>query len=294
MMAVGAESAPVLRILVVDDDAGTREAMKAVLEESGYAVEVAADGEEALALVATDPPDLVVSDVCMPNSDGFDLTRRLRLAATSRDIPLILVSARAEMERRVAGLDYGADDFIAKPVDVDELLARIRVHLRHARREKELSRRSMIDMLTGALNRRGILDVVTRERERSVRHGSPLTVVMADANRFKWVNDTLGHAVGDAVLQEIADRLVLAVRAIDRVGRFGGDEFLIVLPETDEDEAAALLPRIRSVRATAGDGSVGVAAGAATLRDAEPLEELLARADAAMYEDKRTRSSTRP
>lgn len=283
---------PTDRILVVEDDDDIREALEALLEEHGYAVDTASDGAEAFAMVEQDPPALVISDVMMPGVDGYQLVEKLRKRPASADIPIILLSALQDPERKVAGLDLGADDYISKPTRPDELLARIRVHLRHAHRQQALTRRSLIDPLTGTLNRRGILSVLRRERERALKTGAPLSVLMLDIDGFKALNDTYGHKAGDTVLRQLARAIVEALRVVDHVGRLGGDEFVVAVPDGDPVAAAGLAARLSVLELPPleiQDGSlqVHVSVGVATLRQGESVDELLERADEEMYRRKR-------
>ncbi len=281
------------RILVVDDDTGSRQALAELLRDEGYTVDTAIDGDEALSSVAEDPPDLIISDVHMPHVDGLDLVVQLRQRAALSDMPIILVSGVDDPTGRIGGLDLGADDYLPKPLDAEELLARIRLHLRHANRSREIVARSAIDELTGLLNRGGILGVLERERERARRDGTPLAVMVLDIDGFKSINDTLGHSAGDEVLARIADKLVRAVRTTDRVGRFGGDEFLIVAPNTGPAAIEVLIRRIKSAQRTPielTDGSqlsLHLSLGSAIDGGTLTMEELFNHADAAMYREKR-------
>lgn len=283
------------RILVVDDHSGSRAALAALLEEERYEVTTAADGAEALASVAADAPDLIISDVNMPHADGFSLVSSLRERAAFTDLPIILISATDDATRRIDGLNMGADDYLPKPLDPEELLARIRVHLRHAQRSREIIARSARDELTGVLNRGGILGVLERERERARRDGTPLAVLMVDVDDFKVINDTYGHAVGDVVLREVANSIVGAVRVNDRVGRFGGDEFFVVAPNTGLSAVEVLVQRIRGAQSggvEVGNGGpvpISVSVGSAVDNGTMSMEELFNRADAAMYREKRLR-----
>lgn len=280
------------RILVVEDDDDAREAIADLLRRHGYVVDTAADGAQAASKVEREPPDLVLSDVWMPNGGGFELVRALRARPASAHIPIILISALDEQARRVAGLDLGADDYLPKPVGSAELLARVRVHLKHAHRQRELERHALLDPLTSVLNRRGAVAALSRHHERSVRHRSPLSVLVIDIDRFKEINDTHGHAAGDAVLCHLARLLTDAVRVVDHVGRLGGDEFIVILSDTDASAAGALCARLRAMAIPPAlvDGhelTYAISIGAATLRDDETIDELLARADRAMYGVKR-------
>jgi diguanylate cyclase (GGDEF)-like protein len=273
------------KILVVDDEPRTRDAMKDLLEDEGYDVRAARDGADALAQVDAFEPDLVLSDVCMPGTDGLELTRRLRASTRVADTALILISAIHDRDRRVLALDVGADDFLDKPVDPNELLARVRAHLRRARRHSDVLRLSVVDQLTSVLNRRGLFETLEREIVKATASGTPLSVLVVDLDDFKNVNDTFGHAAGDEVLKRAAALLKSSVREQDSVGRVGGDEMVVVLACSDAWDAAAVAARIRSVEGP-GSARVTLSVGAATLHAGETADELLARADANMYEEK--------
>jgi diguanylate cyclase (GGDEF)-like protein len=283
---------PAPSILIVEDEAPTRRAMAELLADTGYQVRAAADGAEALAMAIAERPDLVISDIRMPGVDGLELAQRLRARYRDDYLPIILISADGEPGRRVRGLDEGADDYMAKPIEFDELLARIRVQLRHANRQRELVRRAQTDELTGVLNRRGILAVLEDQLARVGEDHSTLSVVLIDVNDFKLINDQYGHAVGDLVLNRVARALVSQVRGDDLVGRLGGDEFLVVVPGHDGARAAGMVRRLGDLRdlpslhALGLDHAVTVAAGAATATAGETAAHLIERADLAMYHDK--------
>lgn len=282
------------RILVVEDDEAARLAMADLLRSQGFVVDTAVDGTDAIAQVEKDPPALIISDVCMPDASGLEMVQRLRKSPASTHIPVILVSALAERERRLAGLTQGADDFLAKPVDADELIARINVQLRNVHWQHELERRSLLDPLTGVLNRRGLTGELRREVERAARDGAPLSVLMVDVNRFKALNDAYGHQIGDTALRHLARGLTSMVRAVDRVGRFGGDEFVVILPGASAEGAAQLAARMRALRlpviavAAGQDVRITISVGAATLTPGENADQLLDRADRSMYANKRS------
>ncbi len=278
-------------LLVVEDDPLTLEVLTDLLRDAGYDVATAGDGVEAVAEAEREPPDLVISDVTMPRADGFELVRRLRARPASATVPILLVSAATNANRRAAGLDLGADDFIAKPIDPRELLARIRAQLRRATERTELQRRSVVDPLTGALNRRGIDAVLKRMEEHARRTGSTLSVLMIDVDHFKAINDQFGHPAGDAVLRHVARALVDAVRVADHVGRFGGDEFIVLLPDGTAAEAAALARRLGSlevptISVDSKQLTITISIGAATLRPDDTVGSLLERADREMYQVK--------
>lgn len=273
---------------MVEDDPDARDALRVILEHEGYRVSVAGDGAEALEVFSREPPELVISDVSMPRTDGLALVSRLREAGPAeRYVPVILISADDAIERRVTGLDLGADDYLTKPIQLNELLARVRVHLRQANRYSALQQRAVVDELTGVLNRRGIVGQLEREIARADRGGGPLSLLFFDLDDFKRVNDEFGHQAGDAILQQTAYALSAGVRLGDWVGRLGGDEFVVVAPDCPPEAAHALAARLRAALQTR--ASVGVAAH----QFGESARDLLDRADAAMYANKRKQSGER-
>ncbi len=247
------------KILVVDDHEDNVEVLRARLESRGYDVEGAMSGQEALDTVSRWVPDLVLLDVMMPDMDGLEVVRRLKADPGLPFIPVIMQTALDSTERMVAGLEAGADDYVTKPINFAELEARVRSLLRIkklqqqlADREKELSDMndklleiSLTDGLTGVDNRRSLEMRLHEMFEHSLRLHEPVSVVMCDIDHFKKVNDTYGHAVGDAVLKQFADILKQEAREIDRVGRYGGEEFLLLLPGTVLDAAVTFSERLR-------------------------------------------------
>jgi diguanylate cyclase (GGDEF)-like protein len=228
---------------------------------------------------------------------GLDLLQQFRELPLLADIPVIVVSGHDEIDKRVAGLDLGADDFLAKPVHSDELLARVRRHLARADRQQEATRQSMIDALTNVINRRGLGNFFSRELERAREDDRAIAVIVIDLNGFKRINDTWGHAAGDTALCEVSRSLQDALRTTDRIGRMGGDEFAIVLPDVRSEDCIALMQRVRQVSPIvidlpAADGTalggirVGLSMGLAVAEPRDSFETVLERADAAMYEDK--------
>jgi diguanylate cyclase (GGDEF)-like protein len=203
--------------------------------------------------VFADPPDLVLLDVMMPRLDGMEVTRRIKASADLPFVPVILQTALDGTEHMVKGLDAGADDYIAKPIKFEELVARVRAMLRIkglqeelARANDELRHMSQTDGLTGVDNRRHIEERLTEAFEHAARLNEPLAVVMTDVDHFKSVNDTHGHQAGDAVLRQVADVLRDTAREIDRVGRYGGEEFLVLLPGANLEDARAYAERARA------------------------------------------------
>jgi two-component system, cell cycle response regulator len=270
-----------------------------VLEHRGYTVRVATNGAEALAAATLQPPHLVITDLEMPVLSGFDLLTQFRSQPALADIPVLVVSAHKDIDARVTGFDLGADDFLAKPVDVDELLARVRRQLLRWDREREHVRQSIVDELTGVLNRRGLANFFARELSRAHPDGATVAVMLVDLNDFKHINDVWGHAAGDAALCQVAHRLQDALRANDRVGRMGGDEFGIVLPDIRCGDCVRLARRIRQISPIVIESvanaslRVSLSLGIASAEPGEAFEAVLARADLAMYEDKRLQKQAR-
>jgi diguanylate cyclase (GGDEF)-like protein len=285
-------------ILLVEDDRDLQELVRGALEREGYDVVTADGGRDALSRVQAGSFDLVLSDVAMAQGDGLTFVSELRSVGL-RDVPVILMSAQHDTDRRVSGLSLGADDFLPKPLAFAELLARVKAHLRRAGRQAEMARDSLCDPLTQLLNRRGLAEVFKGHAALLGRRPGALSLLMIDLDDFKEVNDEYGHTAGDRVLVEVARVLSQSVRVSDRVGRLGGDEFAILLPEADADTARALCERIRALCpihvpvSKEGKLAIELSLGAATAELDEPLDELIARADAMMYAEKRRHQSGR-
>jgi diguanylate cyclase (GGDEF)-like protein len=248
------------RILIVDDHQDNVELLQARLEARGYRIETATDGQQALDRVAASPPDLILLDVMMPGVDGIEVARRLKADSKLPFIPIIMQTALDATESKVEGLDAGADDYITKPINFAELEARVNSLLRIkalqedlAQRERQLAEMndrlrhiSQTDALTDLDNRRYIEERLTELFGHAARFGEPLSCVMCDLDRFKPVNDTYGHQAGDAVLRQLAQILRREAREIDRVGRYGGEEFILLLPGTADEAAAVFAERVRA------------------------------------------------
>ena len=240
------------RILVVDDNRDNVEIIATRLRFRGYTIEEASDGATALATVRQNPPDLMLLDVMLPDIDGYEIARRLKNDDDMPFIPIILVTARDTTQDKVAGLDAGADDYLTKPINFPELEARVRSMLRIKRlqdeieeKNRELERLSISDGLTGLFNHRHIHQLLHEEFERADRIGERLSVAMFDLDRFKSVNDTHGHQAGDRVLEQMSEILRDSAREIDRLGRYGGEEFMALLPGTSIEDAEVFVERVR-------------------------------------------------
>jgi diguanylate cyclase (GGDEF)-like protein len=292
------EAALPARILVVDDHEDNVELLRARLEARGYRIDTATDGQEALDAVAAGAPDLILLDVMMPRIDGIEVARRIKGNPNLPFIPIIMQTALETTEDKVEGLGAGADDYITKPINFAELEARVKSLLRIKALQEELARAnetllkmSQTDGLTSVDNRRHVEERLTEMFEHAARLNEPLACMMCDVDHFKAVNDTYGHQAGDAVLRQLAEILRTTAREIDRVGRYGGEEFIVLLPGANVDDATAFAERVRrevEAREFAYDGgtvrrtlSAGVAAWPHP--DVRHQEALVKAADDALY-----------
>jgi diguanylate cyclase (GGDEF)-like protein len=290
-----------MRVIVAGDDPVTSRLLEATLRGWEYEVVSCPTGTAAQAALRNDDARLLICDWMLPKMSGLELCRWLRQVGVGHFVYIIILSARDRREDVIEGLNAGADDYLVKPFDRQELEVRVRAGQRVIDLQKELLAaqerlRQLADHdgLTGLLNHQAILKELVREFSRHVRLDSPVSVVMADLDRFKQVNDTHGHAVGDAVLAEVAQRIRRTVRPYDSVGRYGGEEFLVVLPGCDVDGARNSAERLRlavsdrSIPTAAGPISITMSlgvAGTSAAPDASP-SDLVHMADVALYRAK--------
>lgn len=287
-------------ILIIDDSTAARDELRRALEASGRYEQVlsARDGIEGLRVLLAQPVGAVICDLEMPGLDGEKLLAAQRGRSGGEEMPFLFLTAQRDPDRMVRLLRAGACDIVHKPFHAAELLARLDLHLRLRRLQAELreknatlARLSTTDPVTGLRNRRYAAEFLSLEVLRAVRYHTPLAVLLLDLDHFKRVNDTHGHRVGDSVLQVVADTLRATLRATDVAGRYGGEEFLVVLPQTDLAGAAVLAERVRAaIEEIAIDVggvaplSVTVSIGVAALDErAGGAEQLVERADAALY-----------
>lgn len=233
------------KILLVDDDPTMVRLWSVWLAKAGYQVQVATDGEQALRAVELDCPEFILTDWEMPRLDGLALCRAVRSRALPHYVYIFFLTARSSHDEIVAGLEAGADDFLTKPVNRDELLARVRAGQRVLELEQRLSLMARTDPMTGLITQRTFYDLLAKEWQRAKRFRLPLSCVMIDLDYFKRINDVHGHPTGDAVLKATADVLTKNCRACDTVCRYGGEEFCVLLPETNEESAALWAERVR-------------------------------------------------
>jgi diguanylate cyclase (GGDEF)-like protein len=242
-----------MKVLVAEDDRVTRRMLEAIVTECGYEVVAASDGAIACqVLQGEDPPQLAIMDWVMPGMDGRQVCAEVRKTPREAYTYILLLTAKGQKDDIIMGLEAGADDYLIKPFDPHELRARLNTGRRILDLQNQLiaAREAMRaqanhDPLTGVWNRRVILETLTRELIRGQREGRPVGVILADLDHFKRINDTHGHLAGDAVLCEAARRMSAVMRPYDQIGRYGGEEFLIVLPGCDEPNTLKIGERLR-------------------------------------------------
>lgn len=292
-----------MKVLIAEDDETSLYMLQSLLKKWGYEVVPLSDGVEALAaLKAQSPPLLAILDWMLPGLSGPDICRRLRLGEEEgSEKPyqyIIILTVKGEKENVVAGLDAGADDFISKPFDSQELQMRLKVGERILHLQEELRKAALSDYLTGLPNRRSAIGSLEGEIARAERKKEPFSIALLDIDHFKSINDNNGHATGDAVLAEVARRMRSAVRKYDIVGRYGGEEFLLIFPGLKGDEALHICERVRSTvegkpfYPASGEGRGGPFTVTASIGTCEwnssfrKPDEMLMKVDQALYKAK--------
>jgi len=289
-------------VAVVDDDAAIRRLVRLFLSRAGYGSFECETGDQARAALLSKPWDLAILDRKLPDMDGLALCRELKAQPQFRSRYIVILTGEAEHEDKVEGLELGADDYITKPFQYPELLARVRAGKRIVDLQKELietNRRlellSITDGLTKLNNHRFFQDELARAFEESERYERPLSLTMTDIDFFKKVNDTYGHAIGDEVLKAISSIFQKSIRTTDLAARYGGEEFALMLPETVLDDALIFAEQIRRsieaapVQTHAGSIPATVSIGVATVPHARirSAKELIVAADKALYRAKK-------
>ncbi|MBU0511830.1 MAG: diguanylate cyclase [Chloroflexi bacterium] len=295
-------------VLVVDDSQTNLKILTDYLSKTGYEVLVARSGEDALQLAELAQPDAILLDMMMPGIDGFETCRRLRKNENTREIPVIFMTSLADAKSKVEGFEAGGSDYVTKPFFIEEVLMRLRLHIERKRMEQDLKEEiikikqveeelrilATKDSLTGLNNRRHFFDISVREFDRHQRYGSEISIAMLDLDHFKRVNDTYGHKAGDQVLRFIAQLCLHSLRGVDVVGRYGGEEFVILMPETGKHRATQVAERLRkeieNSRIAIDNDIITITASLGIASDhhnnSSSLEELLNCADEALYEAK--------
>ena len=296
-----AHGEPPIRVLAVDDDPSYLRRLRLVLTRSGFDISTVPDGATAIDLIRHDRDiTILIIDLSMPVMDGIETVRRAREASLFPGLYAILLTASDGTDVKLRAFESGFDDFITKTSPDTEVIAKLRSAARRVKMERrlhmeneELETLALTDELTGVANRRALF----REAETILESGRALSVVLLDLDRFKHINDTHGHLMGDRILADVAGCLKKYTRVGDVIARYGGDEFVLLLPDTTVTEATALTSRIRSEigklrwKSTI---TVDVGTGIATGRSMSSITTLLAEADAKLYEAKSGRGATPP
>jgi diguanylate cyclase (GGDEF)-like protein len=290
--------------LLIDDSSTTRRQIREILEETSLFREFfeAGDGLSGFKHLLERPVDIVLCDLEMPGMDGFRFLQMLSGREELQNIPVIMLTGREDQEIKVRLLGQGASDYVTKPFDPGELLARVKIQIKIKTLQDSLRQSNLrlqelaaTDPLTGLANRRTLMDCLDREFRRSQRNGSPLSLLMVDVDHFKRVNDSFGHQQGDRALVTLAALLQKHLRPYDLAARFGGEEFSLVLPETPMAEALKVADRLRQATpelafaGTLGRLRLTISIGAAAFpgSDIRNVEDLIRQADDALYVAKR-------
>ncbi len=300
-------------IVIVDDMPANLRLLNVILKDQGYKVRPAPSGTRALATIRKEPPELILLDIMMPDMDGYEVCRLLKADRRTMDIPVIFLSALNEVFDKVKAFKEGGVDFITKPFQVEEVAARVRMHVTLRAQQKALSKQNeelvkknaliteqtkklellaTRDFLTGLSNRRDFLNRADQEEKRFKRINRSFALILIDIDHFKRVNDTYGHACGDKVLTSVARCLEKALRAQDILARWGGEEFICLLPETGVDGANCAAEKIRNDMESLGhncievDVSITVTLGVCVYDGSCTITESIRRADDALYKGK--------
>jgi two-component system, cell cycle response regulator len=296
------------KILIVDDDATLRKTVEQILRQCFYDVITGVDGQEALVKIRDEKPDLVLMDIEMPGMGGREACRIIKTNKSFSFTPVILMTARDDIQLKVEGLEMGADDYLIKPLNALELAARVKSMLRLKALQDELMETnnrlrnvnerlqelSMTDSLTGLYNRLFFQKRITYEYQRAMRYRKPLALLMLDLDHFKKVNDTFGHQFGDYVLHHASSLLAGCVRQVDILARYGGEEIVVACPETDVAKSLIVAERIRTKLESAefkkdsANTKITASIGISVCPDdrIKDADELLRTADEALYRAK--------
>jgi diguanylate cyclase (GGDEF)-like protein len=240
------------KILIIDDSRLITQFGKSILTGKGHEVLIADSGETGLELALGSQPDLILLDVILPGMDGYEICQQIKTTEQSRDIPVIMLTSKAEPADKIKGLELGAVDYVTKPFDAGELIARVNTHLRMKElyetlqeRNRQLQELANRDGLTNLYNHRYFHEHLAREMDRVRRYGGIISCAVVDIDFFKKVNDSYGHQTGDMILKEVAGFLNKGIRESDLAARYGGEEFALVLLQTDSPTAVAVCERLR-------------------------------------------------
>jgi len=294
------------KILLVEDDKLQAKLTREYLESAGYSVIHAENGKSAIKSVKTESVDLIILDLILPDMNGNEVCRWLKINEDTRGIPILMLTARDSTMDKVEGLHAGADDYLSKPYNEIELNARIYASLRTKTLQDELREKNrqleevlsrvevlaVTDPLTGLYNRRHFEEIMEKEFARTTRYRSPMSCLMIDVDHFKKINDTYGHRTGDGVLKDIARIIANSIRKVDTVARWGGEEFIVILPGTGKEQALNAASRIQESIAEhkfpTGENPITVSIGIASAPEPsiDTAEKLIDTSDIAMYRAK--------
>jgi diguanylate cyclase (GGDEF)-like protein len=295
-------------ILLVEDNKTQSGVIKAYLEKSGYQVVCVGDGMSAFKAAKTNTVDIILLDRLLPDMDGSEVCRWLKLDQSTRDIPIIMLTAKGAISDKISGLESGADDYLPKPFDESELNVRIFAHLRIKMHQDELKQKNrqledmltrveilaIMDPLTSLYNRRRFESIITNEFKRATRYQLPLSCMMIDIDHFKLINDAHGHQEGDTMLKEIARIIQTTIREVDTPARWGGEEFVVLSTNTSKEKALLAAERLRKTVAgyeftLTNTKKTTISIGVAGIPDPsiDSQEKMIHAADLAMYEAKK-------
>jgi len=278
-------------ILVVDDDPSVSQLIHCILTDQHYAVETASDGREVLSRDDLKKFDLFLLDINMPVMNGYQLCKALKDSDETCDTPVIFLTGNTLPDDKVKGFDCGAIDYVTKPFNGSELIARVRNHIQAKQSRDCLKQMALIDGLTQLYNHSYIHERLVEEISNTKRHDLNLSLIMFDLDNFKVINDTFGHKQGDVVLQRVSRSIKEIIREEDVAGRYGGEEFIVILPNTDHDSAFKVAEKIRkSVKAINWGNpriKITLSGGVSTLNK-ENINEFIDKTDILLYKAKHT------
>ncbi len=295
-------------LLVIDDSKPIRDEVKKIFAMTSFfdVILEANNGIEGFKLLINNDVDIILCDVIMPSIDGFKFLTMMKAKPEYTDLPVIMLTGEQSPEKKIEGLNRGASDYVTKPFDAGELVARVQVQLKLKRLQDELKKSNALlkklsstDVLTKIHNRRNLMEMLDAEFERANRYGNYLSLLMVDIDHFKNVNDTYGHQMGDEVLSGLGDILRETKRKNDMPGRYGGEEFIVILPHSDPGGSLIVAERLREhveqkeFKDSVSDPlplKITISIGVATFPapNIKSAAELIKRADEALYEAKET------
>ena len=278
-------------ILVVDDNPQITQLIECILSDENYMVQTATNGHQVLKNKDLKSFDLIILDINMPGLSGYEICEVLQDSFDTKDIPIIFLTAQSMPEDKVKGFDCGATDYITKPFNSMELLVRVKTHIQLKHNNDLLKEMALMDGLTKLYNHSYIHERLSEEISNSKRHKLNLSLIMFDLDNFKLVNDTYGHKQGDSVLKEVSSSILNIIREEDIAGRYGGEEFIIILPNTDHKAAYKVAEKIRksvkNINWNIDGFQISLSGGVYSLKD-ETVNEFIEKTDRLLYKAKNT------